>query len=204
MHVEVGFKLDKPLEYYRKMMDNHNCKNIYNAEVKDEYFTREKMDNKSENEMKNSCVRIRTDRTLDENLNPVKEWKTSFQNHTLKSKNKSFDKTNEELNSMTKEEVMTLLEKEGFRKVFDTRKLDIHYSIEGLNGDIQFQPIDDIGLVVYYYNDDYIGMPFKEQRQKLIDELNLVGFNFSYKDLGLDKLRTLYYGRELYSDNQNG
>lgn len=29
------------------------------------------------------------------------------------------------------------------------------------------------------------------------------GFNFRYDTLGVDKLRTLYYGKTLYSDNQN-
>ena len=37
----------------------------------------------------------------------------------------------------------------------------------------------------------------------LIDELNNYGFNFSYNDLGIDKLRTLYYREEKYSKNQN-
>ena len=41
-------------------------------------------------------------------------------------------------------------------------------------------------------------------RKKLIDELNSYGFDFNYSDLGLDKLRTLYYGKEMYSENQNG
>lgn len=30
-----------------------------------------------------------------------------------------------------------------------------------------------------------------------------VGFNFKYDDLDLDKLRTLYYGENKYSMNQN-
>ena len=42
------------------------------------------------------------------------------------------------------------------------------------------------------------------QRKKLIDDLNSYGFHFHYDTLGLDKLRTLYYGREMYSKNQNG
>ncbi len=35
-------------------------------------------------------------------------------------------------------------------------------------------------------------------------ELNTYGFDFKYTDLGLDKLRTLYYKEEKYSKNQNG
>lgn len=47
-------------------------------------------------------------------------------------------------------------------------------------------------------------MPFEKQRRKLIDELNSVGFNFDYNEKGLDKLRTLYYETEMFSENQNG
>lgn len=43
-----------------------------------------------------------------------------------------------------------------------------------------------------------------EQRNKLIDELNNYGFDFTYDILGIDKLRTLYYKKEMYSNNQNG
>ena len=43
-----------------------------------------------------------------------------------------------------------------------------------------------------------------KQRELLLKELNSYGFNFSLDDLGIDKLRTLYYGEELFSKNQNG
>jgi hypothetical protein len=52
---------------------------------------------------------------------------------------------------------------------------------------------------LYYYEFD-----LETQRKKLIDELNSYGFDFNYDILGLDKLRTLYYGKEMYSKNQNG
>ena len=42
------------------------------------------------------------------------------------------------------------------------------------------------------------------QRKKLLDDLNLYGFNIKYDELGLDKLRTLYYKKEMFSKNQNG
>ena len=34
--------------------------------------------------------------------------------------------------------------------------------------------------------------------------INNYGFDFNYESLGLDKLRTLYYKKEMYSKNQNG
>ena len=94
--------------------------------------------------------------------------------------------------------------KNGYRKVFDTKKNDHHYFKEGMNSKVQLQEIDDIGLLVYYDNSIYYDLPLDEQRNKLIDELNSYGFDFSYDILGLDKLRTLYYKKEMFSKNQNG
>lgn len=68
---------------------------------------------------------------------------------------------------------------------------------------IQLQDIKDIGLLLYYDNPDLYELSLEEQRKKLIDELNNYGFDFKYSDLGLDKLRTLYYKKEMYSKNQN-
>lgn len=68
---------------------------------------------------------------------------------------------------------------------------------------IQLQDIKDIGLLLYYDNLDLYELSLEEQRKKLIDELNNYGFDFKYSDLGLDKLRTLYYKKEMYSKNQN-
>ena len=73
-----------------------------------------------------------------------------------------------------------------------------------MSSKIQLQQIEDIGLLVYYDNKDYYQFDLEIQRKRLIDELNLYGFNIDYDVLGLDKLRTLYYGKEMYSKNQNG
>ena len=68
---------------------------------------------------------------------------------------------------------------------------------------IQLQDIKDIGLLVYYDNPDYYEYAEDEQRTLLLKELNSYGFNFKETDLGLDKLRTLYYNKEMFSKNQN-
>ncbi len=93
--------------------------------------------------------------------------------------------------------------KEGYVKVFETIKKDYHYANENMNNRIQLQLIDKVGLVVYYDNSKYYNLPLLEQRKLLINELNLFGFNFKQEDLGIDKLRTLYYGKEMFSLNQN-
>ena len=57
---------------------------------------------------------------------------------------------------------------------------------------------------MYYDNKDYYEFDLDTQRKMLIDELNSYGFQFNYDILGIDKLKTLYYGKEMYSKNQNG
>lgn len=70
-----------------------------------------------------------------------------------------------------------------------------------MNSKIQLQEIENIGLLVYFDNSNYFKYDLETQRQKLIDELNLYGFNFSYNE---DKLRTIYYKKKYTSKNQNG
>ena len=48
----------------------------------------------------------------------------------------------------------------------------------------------------YKYDED-------KQRKLLLEELNSYGFDFKETDLGLDKLRTLYYKKKMFSENQN-
>lgn len=83
------------------------------------------------------------------------------------------------------------------------KKIFQYYKV-GMTSKVQLQQIENIGLLIYFDNKDYYEFDFETQRKKLIDELNLYGFNFDYNTLGIDKLRTLYYGKEMYSKNQNG
>ena len=46
--------------------------------------------------------------------------------------------------------------KQGYKKVFDTSKLDFHYCNKKMKGRVQIQDIKDIGLLVYYDNEKYI------------------------------------------------
>ena len=130
------------------------------------------------------------------------------------SKNKNFDGLTENQiknscirlrnpSQIDKAKIKQLLN-DGYKKVFDTIKKDFHYAKATMKSRVQLQIIKKIGLVVYYDNPDYYKYPLDEQRKMLIDELNSYGFNFAIDDLGLDKLRTLYYGKQLFSKNQNG
>ena len=101
-------------------------------------------------------------------------------------------------------EYIKKIENNGYVKAFDTSKVDYQYSIGDMKSRIQLQDIENIGLLIYYDNPDYYELPFDAQRNALINELNSYGFDFDYDTLGLDKLRTLYYKKEMYSKNQNG
>ena len=93
---------------------------------------------------------------------------------------------------------------DGYVKVFDTIKFDFQYCHSSMKSRVQLQNIKDVGLLVYYDNPDYYNEPLDEQRKLLFNELNSYGFDFKETDLGLDKLRTLYYKKEMFSKNQNG
>ena len=166
--VEVGMKLNKNLNYYKSMLKRNGLQQVFKCKTHDIYFTKEKtFDGLSENQIKNSCIRIR---------NPKKEDR-------LKEK--------ELLN-------------DGYLKVFAPIKKDYHYQSTEMKSRVQLQVIKKIGLVVYYDNPDYYEFPLDKQRELLLNELNTYGFTFKLEDLGIDKLRTLYYGKEMFSKNQNG
>lgn len=166
--VEVGMKLDKGLGYYKKLLKKNGLKQVFKCVTHDVYYTKEKsLDGLTENQMKNSCIRLR---------NPKKEDKEKEQQ----------------------------LINDGYYKVFDTIKKDYHYQNDKMKSRVQLQKIKDVGLVVYYDNPNYYLFPLKEQRKCLLEELNSYGFTFKPDDLGIDKLRTLYYGKEMFSENQNG
>lgn len=186
--VEVGFKLDKSFEYYDNLLKANGLKNEFNCTTHDIYYTNEILEDLTENEMKQKCIRLRN---------------TSFKDGYRVQNNEFLDLKSD---IISKQELPTFennLLKKGYTKVFDTKKKDHHYCKKGMNSKIQLQEIENIGLLVYYDNSMYYDLGLDEQRKKLIDELNSYGFKFNYNELGLDKLRTLYYKKELFSKNQN-
>jgi len=165
--VEVGMKLNKSLKYYKKLLESNGLKQVYKCTTHDIYFTKEKsFDGLNENQIKNSCIRIR---------NPKRSDKTKIKQ----------------------------LINDGYKKVFNTTKKDFHFVTETMKSMVQLQVIKKIGLVVYYDNPDYYNFSLDKQRELLFKELNSYGFNFNINDLGIDKLRTLHYKKELFSKNQN-
>lgn len=186
--VEVGIKLDKDFEYYDSLLKSNGLINDFKVTTHDIYYTNKNLDGLSENEMKNACIRLRSGNNVNYKI----------QNNLIND----FDVkevSNNELNDFENR-----LAKFGYKKIFDTIKKDYHYYKNGMSSKVQLQQIENVGLLVYYDNKDYYEFDLETQRKMLIDELNSYGFDFSYDKLGLDKLRTLYYGKEMYSKNQNG
>lgn len=186
--VEVGIKLDKDFEYYDNLLKNNGLVNDFEVTTHDIYYTDKNLDGLSENEMKNACIRLRSGNNLNYKI----------QNNLID------DLDLKEVSSAELDDFENRLDKLGYKKVFDTTKKDFHYYKDGMSSKVQLQQIEDIGLLVYYDNRDYYEFDLETQRKKLINELNSYGFNFNYDILGLDKLRTLYYKKEMYSKNQNG
>ncbi len=187
--VEVGIKLKNNFNYYDTFLKNNGFYNDFNVKTHDIYYTNKNLDNLSENEMKNSCIRLRS----------CNGSSFKVQNNLLKEL---------DINEVSFNELIALekrLSECDYKKIFDTLKYDHHYYKKGMNSKIQLQEIKDIGLLVYYDNSIYYELPLEEQRKKLIDELISYGFDeINYNTLGLDKLKTLYYKKECYSKNQNG
>lgn len=210
--LEVGLRLDQEQKYYERILKKHNAVNRFDCETHDIYWTNKNLDGLTENEMKKACVRLRMTRSIGgkdiNTINKIKKnlgikgkWYCRFQNYNIFDKTVD-DKFEVSLNDL--ENYYKKLEEKGYKKVFDTYKTDYQYSIGNMKSRIQLQNIKNIGLLLYYDNPDLYELPLREQREKLIEELNSYGFNFKKETLGIDKLRTLYYGKDCYSENQNG
>lgn len=200
--VEVGFKLNENIKYYEEILSSHNAINRFNCKTHDIYWTNKNLANMTENEMKNSCIRLRiTEGFGGVDFSGVSKISYRFQNvdNFIVNKDNQKELTLEEVHEYIKK-----IENNGYVKAFDTSKVDYQYSIGDMKSRIQLQDIENIGLLIYYDNPDYYELPLDAQRNALINELNSYGFDFDYDTLGLDKLRTLYYKKEMYSKNQNG
>jgi adenylate cyclase class IV len=195
--VEIGIKLDKSIEYYDKMLRDNGATNLRNLETVDYYWANQELCDMTENEMKNACIRFRMCKGI-----KTKEMPSCrFQNYHIfrNDRENEFESSVYELPQIEAE-----FYKNGYERILETKKLDHQYRFLGMKSMIQLQDIENIGLLVYYDNPDYYDLPAELQRQKLIEELNSYGFEISVEQLGLDKLRTLYLNREMYSENQNG
>lgn len=202
--VEVGLIMPNDINYYIQLLKNNN--NVIfeqTIETWDSYYTNIDLNGLSEKEMKDSCIRNRNvvfyGKTLDKNKYNKSPISYRLQNLKLINKDDVI-LTKAELDDALKQ-----LDKLGFKKnnQLTTHKIDYQIQLNNMKSVLQFQLIDNIGLVLYYDNPDYYDLPEKEQRDKIIVELNSYGLDIDKDQLGIDKLRTLFYKENKYSLNQN-
>ena len=97
------------------------------------------------------------------------------------------------------DKINKVLEKNGYTKIIDTTKTDYQY----LNGRLQLQYIDDVGMLVFLYNPKYYYFDEDVQFDLLKKDLTELGFKFVYP-LGIDRLRTKLNNKLCFNKNQNG
>ncbi len=176
--VEVGFPLEKQIIYYHDMLQKHGLELVFACITHDLYYAKNtNFDGLTEKQIKDKCTRLRMSGG-------------GINTAPLGNNEKMLQKEKE-------------LKSQGYTKVFDTIKFDLHYRKEGMKTYIQLQDILHLGLLVYYNNNDYNDFSPEKQRELLINELNTYGFNFKQTDMCLDKLRTFYHGKKMYSKNVN-
>lgn len=189
MKVEIGFLLENKLDYYEKIITENNCNYLFKNEMIDMYYSNEdNFDNCTEYEIKEKCIRLRFGRRETDF-----KYTGGFQNCKIANLD----------DSPYNEQILSKIIEKGYKLKFIMHKTDIHYRHKNINGDIQFQEVDGFGLMLFYYNPDYYNYDETTQRKMLIDDLNTFGFNFKYDDLGVDRLRSLYFNELKYSSNQN-
>ena len=200
--VEVGLLLDKDLEYYQEILEKAGAEFVFECETHDKYWTNKNFDelvNLTENQIKNSCVRLRDSVGVSNYGKSGGNAEVRFENYQIFGKEKVL-----KVKSKKKQSIIEKIEQSGWYLIFDTFKRDYQYKIGDMKSRIQLQEIDNIGLLLYYDNPDYYNMNEELQRKSLIDELNSYGFDFNYNELGVDKLKTLLTGTTCVSKNQNG
>lgn len=198
MIVEIALRLNKSLEYYLEKLEEVNGVNVFTCETHDIYYTNEDLNGMSEEEMKKSCVRFRYVEGISGIRYDVNEkqksWIENYHVYDEKHENRFFCEV--ENFRVYEEELL----KNGFKKVFDTKKIDYQFRIKDMKSMIQLQLIDDVGLVLYYDNPDYYGLDKNIQRDKLIEEIETYGID-SFENKDIDKLRSLYYKKIIYNED---
>ena len=187
--IEVGFKIKGTKEEAEKILLAQGFINKFKtAHTRDIYFGKDiNFENKTEEEVKRSLIRLRGV-SLFENLQLL---------------DKSFPEGKVYVDFKTAFSYVDRMFKEGYDVIFDTEKTDWIYE----KGKCwhQLQDIKDVGLLDYVYNAENADMNYSENEQFEIlkEHMKDLGLHLEY-DLGVDKLRTLYYKELKFSKNQTG
>lgn len=183
--LEVGFKIKEDKREAEKLLLEKGFQELFKTTTRDIYFGKNvNFEGKDETQIKTSLIRCRNFEKL-ENL-------------------KLFD---ENLPDIIDVDFKTLLDyfdkffKAGFDVVFDTQKTDWVYC----KGKCwhQLQDIKDIGLLDYVLDKDIFEKSEDEQFDILKKQMQEFGMHLEY-ELGVDKLRSLYNKKLMFSKNQAG
>ena len=199
MKYEIAILLDKDINYYKEIVKSNNTV-IFEQTIEtwDSYYTNKDISELDEENIKNSCIRNRNvifcGHTTDESQYDKSELKYSLQNMKIINMSDSW-LTKEELDNKIKE-IASL----GFKLIdkLTTHKIDYQFRLENMKSALQFQLIDNIGLVLYYDNPDYYGLSKEEQKAKLLEEIQSYNIPIT-NNYSLDKLKTLLSGEIKYS-----
>ena len=187
--IEIGFQIMETKEEAEKILLENGFINIFKtAHTRDIYFGKDvNFEHKTEEEIKCSLIRLRGV-SLFENLQLL---------------DKSFPEGKVFVDFKTAFSYVDRMFKEGYDVVFYTEKTDWIY--EKGNCWHQLQDVKDVGLIDYVYSKDFaeIAKSKEEQFEMLKKHITDLGLHLKY-DLGIDKLRTLYYKQIKFSKDQTG
>ena len=188
---EVGMLCKNDLNYYVEMLKEKNIASELKFEVKDIYYSKipeEELKNMKEQEIKKNCIRLRFTKRVGQEL-------TRFNIQNSEKLLNIFKKKEFKIKEFEKVEKQII--ENGFKKIIEGNKSDYQY----LNGCLQLQNVEGIGMMVFYYNPEYYYLDEDEQIYFLRKKLIELGFEFKNEE-GLDRLRTILNNKNCYSKNQ--
>lgn len=191
--IEIGLLCEDNLEKCKKILEENNIELYWATIAKDIYYTNiniEELKTKDGETIKDSCIRIRLNRSLKENSKYKIVRVQNYKNYLNVFSNKNYS-----INKL--EQIEKTLIENGFLKVIETTKTDYQY----LNGYLQLQEVENLGLIIYYYNPKYFFETSEKQKELLYNDLEKIGFTFKEK-LSIDRLKTLINNKICYEEEK--
>lgn len=184
--IEVGFKIKQNQIEGEKVLLQNGFSVHFKTKTRDIYYGKDiDFSNKDEEQVKQSLIRFR-------NFDKVENLKIF--DETLPDRIK--------VDKKTRKEYIKTLKKSGYKKIFDTYKTDWVYDRNGVCH--QLQNIKKIGLLDYVYMNNLPDNLNEEELFEIVKQHILsLGFELEF-ELGVDKLRSLYYKEYKFSTNQIG
>ncbi len=186
--VEVAFLCDNDIDYYKNLLESKHIENNYSVCAKDIYFSKEDINdlkNMTGEDIKNKCIRIRFNKSIKKD--------SKYKMFRIQNYKDLIDVCEDKFYLVKEyEKIEKQLNKNGFNKIIETSKIDYQY----MNGYIQLQDVENLGLIVYYYNPKYFFESLEKQNELLTQELKNVGFVFK-EQKQIDRLKELLNNKTL-------